>query len=294
VGGSGLTHTGSSSRDLAIARLDDPAAWLCHYTRAETAFAHILPRGRLLMNPYSRMRDPHENKRPRFRSAGASGDTDSETLGRLFWAVQREVGRSRDEWRLLSFTEGDTREPDRVIERCFRCPWSRPRMWEQYADNHAGACLIFDRAELLSALHHDLAAGGRYWEGAVDYTVAGFATCAAGTILLDQFDESSLKDDVAQHVVKHYRDFFFLKTEDWATEFEYRFVFKRAFDPPVPRLDASDLVSYGNALRHIVVGEKFPAWQLPGAREVAERAGVELRQMKWELSRPYPAKISDP
>lgn len=30
-----------------------------------------LPSGRLLMNPYSKMRDPFENKEPAFRAAGA-------------------------------------------------------------------------------------------------------------------------------------------------------------------------------------------------------------------------------
>jgi hypothetical protein len=250
--------------------LTDPSSWFCHYTRAETAFTHIMPTGELLMNPYSKMRDPFENKRPMFRSAGSWGDVDSKSQERLFWAVQAEVGRSRDAWFLLSLTQGDDRP----------------------ADNHAGACLIFDRPALLDALHHHLGARGSYWEGAVDYTPAGFAVSQAGAITLDQFHESSLEDDVAHHVVRHHRDFFFLKTEDWASEHEYRFVFKRADREQAVAefLPTEHLVRYGRALRYVVVGEKFPAWQVPGAREVAERADVELRQMKWDHARPFPAK----
>ena len=36
----------------------------------------------------------------------------------------------------------------------FDCSWARPRMWEQYGDNHAGACLLFDRGRFEAILHH--------------------------------------------------------------------------------------------------------------------------------------------
>jgi hypothetical protein len=273
--------------------LDDPEAWLCHYTRAETAFAHILPSGKLRMNPYSKMRDPFENQRPVFLSAGAWGD-DRDEQERLFWKLQGAVSRSRDRWALLSLTQGDHREFSRDVESLFRCPWSRPRMWEQYAENHAGACLIFDRAALREALHHDLGGKGQYSEGSVEYTPAGFAASEGAAVQLGDFHEATLKDDVAHHVVKHNRDFFFLKTEDWASEFEYRVVFRRESDVPLANIVAGHFAGYGRALRYVVVGERFPAWQLPGARAVADSAGVELRQMKWELARPWPAKIPAP
>ncbi len=49
-------------------------------------------------------------------------------------------------------------------------------------------------------------------------------------------------------------------------------------------------MSYEDALRY-VVGERFPDWQLPGARHVADTAGVELGRMQWQNARPYPAKV---
>ena len=277
-----------------MTQLDDPGAWLCHYTRAATAFTHILPTGLLQMNPYSRMRDPFENRRPRFRSAAGSGADDNKVWKRLS-AIQDEVGRSRDEWRLLSLSEGAPRDDDDSIVQAFRCPWSRARMWEQYADDHAGACLVFDRPALVEALHHNLGAKGTYRDGSVEYTPAGFAASQAGTIRLDQFHEASLADDVALHVEHNYRDFFFLKTQDWASEYEYRFVFRA--DDLVQALSdflpSEHLVSYGGALRYVVVGEKFPDWQIPGAREVAKHAGVELRRMAWEDGQPYPEEVAE-
>jgi len=164
-------------------------------------------------------------------------------------------------------------------------------MWEQYAEDHAGVCLVFDRGELLDALRRDLARKGAYWEGPVIYTVAGFADSEAGVIMLEHFNEQSLEDDVGRHVTKYHEDFFFLKTEDWATEFEYRFVWQRAEETPLARLlPSTNRVRYGEALRWVVVGERFPDWQIPGAREIAQGAGAELRRMIWEDSRPFITK----
>src|SRR4051812_659823 len=179
-----------------------------------------------MLNPYEKMRDPFEAKRPFFRSAASWGD-DSDGQERLFWLLHAQVAKSRDAMRLLSLTRGDDR-PGSELEKPFRCPWARARMWEQYAEDHAGVCLIFDRVEMLRAVSRSLGTRGSYRKGEVRYTVAGFADSAATRITLSDFAEYSLEDDVRHHVVKHYKDFFFLKTDDWASEFEYRFVFEEA------------------------------------------------------------------
>lgn len=92
--------------------------------------------------------------------------------------------------------------------------WARARLWEHYADNHAGVCLIFDRAEMVDALKHSLGSKGQYEDGVVEYTVGGFARSAAASIALESFGEETLAEDVAIHVVRYSREFFFLKTED--------------------------------------------------------------------------------
>ncbi len=248
------------------------------------------------MNPYSKMRDPFENQRPMFQSVGGFGG-DAEAQERIFWAgaVQRAVGRARDRACLLSLTRGaDERIDDAAHKpaRAFRCPWARPRMWEQYAENHAGACLIFDRVGLLNVLEAELEPLGQYRAGEVRYTVGGFATSRAAHAQFDNFREASLDEDVAQHVSHHFEDFFLLKTDDWASECEYRVVFQS----PENRAAVSDremLVSFGTALRFVVVGERFPEWQLPGARRVADEAGVELRRMSWAMGHPWLGEVRD-
>jgi hypothetical protein len=46
-------------------------------------------------------------------------------------------------------------------------------------------------------------------------------------------------------------------------------------------------VGFRDALAAVIVGERFPDWQIPGAAEVCERAGVKLRLMHWENGRPF-------
>jgi hypothetical protein len=151
-----------------MAPLGDPLRWLCHYTRAETAFDKILPSRRLRMNPCSKMRDPFEKKQPTFKSFAGFGDGDQ--IERLFWKAQDVVSRSRDRWCLLSLTRGDDRDSSDAWHHAFRCPWTRPRMWEQYAEIRAGVCLVFDRADLLEVLRSELAGIGQYKHGNVRYT----------------------------------------------------------------------------------------------------------------------------
>lgn len=73
--------------DLAL----DPAAYLCHYTRADVAFEHILPSQELRMSPYARMRDPFENRYPHLWVPGGIGGDER----RSTWVnVLNHVGRS--------------------------------------------------------------------------------------------------------------------------------------------------------------------------------------------------------
>lgn len=268
--------------------LHDPAAHLCHYTRADTAFGLIVPQGQLLMDPYRRMRDPLENKPLAVRgSIGTVGPRLHEEVDALHEDVANAISAARDPMRLLCLTAGDDHQRDPMGSHDIgaRCAWAHSRMWEQYADNHMGVCLLFDRAKMLAEIRQSLGSRGHYWEGAVEYTPTGFAGSAAALLDLDDFAAASLDDDVARHVRGHHRDFFFLKTEDWAAEHEYRFVFHQV--STTRARDEQFFACFGDALSYVIVGEKFPAWQLPGAREVASAAAADIRRMEWRSGGPW-------
>lgn len=252
-----------------------PEGLLAHYTTADVAFGSILPEAQLRMGPYSEMRDPVENKDllPMLTYYGDPADADQ------VWAyLLARIKSYRDSARVLSFTaEADAEESGNPLDCC----WARPRMWEQYADTHAGVCLVFDRTALEKALRSQLdERGNTYYLGPVKYSAAGIADSPIGTFTDDRLFDGERRDEViADFVEGHHEDFFFLKSTDWTTEYEYRAV----------QLDVEESygsLSYGDSLRAVVLGERFAQWQEPGAREVCKSVGIDLRRILWWNGRP--------
>jgi Protein of unknown function (DUF2971) len=259
----------------ASVRISQPGQWLGHYTTAAVAFEHILPGKSLRMSPYHLMRDPAENKDLVPGTAFWGGQENAE----VSWLHSvDELKTIRDRVRLLSLTQDVTLNKD--TKGAFGCCWAHPRTWEQYADAHRGVCLVFDRGVLEEALTATLRDKGPVHLGPVRYTRAGIADSELWH-LTDQriFDPTSRRQAVLNHVETHRDDLFFLKSDDWSTEHEFRVLLIDAEDEYV-------FAGYGEALRAVVVGEKFPEWQLAGASEICEQAGVELKKALWDRGRP--------
>jgi hypothetical protein len=94
------------SEDL-VKLLDPPGSCLYHYTRLCTVVEHILPSGRIKMNPFSRMRDPRESKE--LNPVGAAGPAGSTLEGtRRFPAIHAKSRRVKNQVKVLSLTRDDS------------------------------------------------------------------------------------------------------------------------------------------------------------------------------------------
>lgn len=144
--------------------------WLCHYTTADAAFEYILPMGQLRMSPYRLMRDPLEERDLTFSAAYFPDAIPAAEEG--YWNLVARIARVRGEMRLLSLTM----DADHYDEGDFLYAfgWARARLWEQYASNHAGVCLVFERERLHAALQSSLDQQGTSHRGAVEYSPRGF------------------------------------------------------------------------------------------------------------------------
>src|SRR4051812_25996585 len=126
---------------MAAYAYGEPGEFLFHYTRARTAFEHILPAKKIRLNPYRLMRDPLEAQHwpePSV-SLGSPGDAPP-AEGEL--ARYGVVVAAKAAARLLSLTVdahdyGDDTEP-------FGRGYARASMWQLYGDDHRGVCLAFD------------------------------------------------------------------------------------------------------------------------------------------------------
>jgi hypothetical protein len=256
-----------------------------HYTTREAAFEHILPTGRLRFSRYEHMRDPLEN-RAWLIAAGGWGDKtpaqeEEEAAG--FFTFNRMADAVRRESRLLSLSVDspeDLEEPDPFFRG-----WARARMWEQYAETHKGACLVFDREALGVAVdteidHLKLPKANR---GLVEYESG-----RSDTPMLD-FDRlrgENPESYVAQYVAEHFRTLFFMKTLDWEAEHEFRFSIIGPLGDPEPFE-----VFMEKALVAVIVGELFPRWQIPGALEACHVAGAQPLRIAWDVGAPRLAPL---
>jgi hypothetical protein len=248
----------------------DHGQFAYHYTTSDAAFGHILPTGRLRLSSLAKLRDPVENK-----------DWVQQLWTGLSWPDEEVMRfdclakRPLTETKIVSFTldaitTGDSPEHARG--------YARPRMWEQYADNHAGVCLVFERTRLTDLLMLHLA---KYRQAISDEVLYSNTprqghehARSLNAATLTQEGDGDIEVGVRRHVSIHAGELFFRKLEDWASEHEYRFLVlddnKRVVYAP-----------YGDALRAVIIGERFPAWQLAAAARACTTAQVDLRRILW-------------
>jgi hypothetical protein len=253
-----------------------PEGLLAHYTKASVAFEHILPKRELRMGAYRDMQDPAENKDI---VPGTAFYGDPPHAEERWLAAIDGIKQIRDSCRLLCLTHDAEGATD-----TFGCCWARPRMWEQYGERHRGVCLLFDRARLHDVLPVELAAHGAFYLGDVRYTEAGIAESATRSFVDDRiFGPDLAERDAAidDYIQLHHQDFFFLKSDDFSTEHEYRAVVM------APGEDDYVYVDYRDALVAVVVGERFPDWQFAGTKEICDEAGAVFRCMHWHQGQPY-------
>lgn len=253
-----------------------------HYTTREAAFEHILPSRKLRFSTLEQMRDPMENKDWHWPVGWWSVGEDENVKQLAYADFAKAAAEIRRRSHLLAMTVDALDYGPGSFP--FAAGWSRARMWEHYAEQHAGVCLVFDRRVLAENIGSDLERqlGSRPFSGPVEYTETG----------ADQapfLDLTSIPEDLSGAFVTEFIEqnqflLFFEKTLDWETEHEYRFV------TTAPADDAL-YADYGDALVGIVVGEKFPDWQRPSAIDAGRRLGLEPHILNWVQRQPVPVPL---
>ncbi len=259
-----------------------------HYTTREAAFEHILPTGRLRFSTYERMRDPMENKDWTWTGSWPVDDPDPDAddpLEDAFFYFEALAQHIRRQAHLLALTIDAEGYPFPAEK--FARGWARARMWEQYGENHAGVCLVFDRDRLTTNLGDDLERqlDVRPYHRPVSYDEAGTAMIESTKLEPGSWPAKIDVGFVASYIESHNDELFFQKTLDWQTEHEYRFVTTASPDEPL-------YASYGDALVGIVVGERFPDWQRPAALEASRAVDVEPAIMNWRVTFPLPVPLT--
>jgi hypothetical protein len=224
------------------------------------------------------MRDPLENKAWRPQPAaywadpakGAPGDPGHPETN--YWQLTAWAAEIWDQAHLLAFTvDADDYLPEKEV---FSRGWARARMWEQYGEDHSGVCLVFDQARLTAAIEGSLQSQelAMPYHHAVEYAESGKDELVLGA---DMLSGEITTARVAAYIEANPDTLFFLKARDWRSEYEYRFV---VTTPPGEGL----FVDYADSLVAVIGGEKFPDWQIPGARGLTEIQDAQALRLHWD------------
>ncbi|MGI8407807.1 MAG: DUF2971 domain-containing protein [Actinomycetota bacterium] len=270
-----------------MAKIADYGSVVCHYTRSATAFEHILPTRRLRFSPYRLMRDPMESKEWVFGAAffpdHFQGQDDEM---RAYGEAHQAANALKSETKLLALTtDAPGYEDAGMQEEMFGRGWARARMWELYGEKHRGACLVFDRDELQDELNDGLreAGAGAVYHGPVRYTQTGLAG-AHISFHLDSFKAKSFGEAIADFLERHHRDLFLLKTLDWESEHEYRYLAMSEGDDYL-------FARFGSSLKAVIVGEECPPWQWQGVLDLCDEVGASAYRLHWLHEGPYPVEL---
>ena len=264
--------------------------YVYHYTSAATLTDHILPSGRLRFSRFQYVNDPREAKDWSFDYHGESAGSDFDVQ-----AIQKELNeRLKHKWRVGCFVsdvsgalvtkERDDRGED-TLSALYDRGHSRPRMWAQYGESYEGTCLVFDKQKLDSEIRSGVNMANLIVHAArVEYKnppVVRAILPNALMISLDELEKLGIDEFATAHVQRHWKDFFFLKAEDWEQEREFRWLVQGERDEDF-FLDIRD------SLAGILLGDRFPVGRKPAVGNYALANGVSVAVMEWRNGVPQP------
>ena len=258
--------------------LVEPTGLLFHYTRQRTLRA-ILEGGRVRLNTLDGMNDPRERKEWVARTVVLPpGDVTSEFLHAQDIVLSQPNRLLRGGARIACFTKEREPHPDADSDSLFHRGWARARMWHQYAEEHQGACVVFDYATLAEAIDNQrrIAEGDVFSVSPVKYRDRPLIIPLDGAYETPEQIQAAL--DNITNSGGNVADLFFTKNTDWQSEDEVRIlVLLWNTDPEVPATPLD--LSYGESLRAVVLGEEFgePEWLEPAIHASGLSEGDVLR-----------------
>lgn len=254
-----------------------------HYTKRETALEHILPSAKIRFGSLGGTNDPRETKEWGFIVMDAPQGLATDQFFEEMAVIQNTSNDIRqNEWWGLSLSRNDLDlcEPkrDRPDFSHFKYGYAHPRMWAQYAQNHAGVCLEFDGLALHQAILLAAKTADDVFFGNVEYVDEFNFKRMKQTAMAFQLSYSAIQtlgiaNGLRVHIRDNYPTFFLEKTPDWKSESEFRWLVNSQQGPL--------LVDIRNAITSVIVGVDFPSVYGPCVRTLCDTLEVRLERMFW-------------
>jgi hypothetical protein len=254
-----------------------------HYTKASTALEKILYDGFLRLAQRTDSGDPQEyrelelgsefivNDRVLAESIRAAGQEALKIIPRIISQNVRQICFC------MNTNQVETGSPDIQEEILIdQYGFFRPRMWSQYGDGHRGICLAFSRAELVKAILATKESEDRVFEGNIKY----FQGFPGGYFIGANDAYKKGPEKYAQDYIEQIADGLLLtKHADYRDEYEYRI-------SVVDNSGSLEWLPIANAIRGIILGERFPDTYSCVVHEFEKQYRVPAVSILWERGTP--------
>ncbi len=242
-----------------------------HYTKAETALAHILEKSTLKFSNIISSDDPYEYSLPSGTSTFGFNVAEEQQIQMMNYFCKIINKHSfRISFCNNSFSDGNLESNG----------FLKSRMWSQYGEGHQGVCLVFSKPELVEEVKNNIC-------GSKDIFLYEDIRYGETTDLtLNSSDGYIDNNDLIQKVmnsITQQKQKFFHKVLDYRDENEFRlFLVKENIE-----CDSMIDIDISKSLKYIIVGAKFPKVYYPLIKSFGEKFKIPYKKLHWESNKFY-------
>jgi hypothetical protein len=251
---------------------------LFHYTSANTAIEKILLNQQIKVGLIKYVNDPRESKDWALLPKLTGIPTNSLPLKEV--SVNQEFTRiKQEEWKAVCFATSDPkyeRHPKSTLDEGFLYGACKPRMWANYAENHKGVCLKFNGPKFDKQIRINSEKAGknrRTFCGKVKYFDYG-DTLDSVSIDYTELSKVDVSQGLRHHLIRYYKKFFLMKSKDWKTESEFRWL---VYDES----KEVEFLPIKGIVEEVIVGFDFLKVYYPTLVELCRPLDIRIRKIIW-------------
>jgi hypothetical protein len=259
--------------DIIEKLMSDDGSIVCHYTSRETVIEHILPSKQIRFSPLSNTNDPKESKE-RLMSVTGSIENLDESKPDFGPIINKLKKMALDYSKVLCLTKSADKNPHNLnTKRAF----GRPRMWSQYANNHEGIALVFDKDKLGDEINSTYKDNSKFLlSGDVEYNdYLKSLSLSASIFNYDKAKRVGLENALLEHFRNYKNALYFRKDSDWSGEDEWRYIIHK-WETGYEFIDIS------SSLEAIILGVDFPKFYLPTVKHLSKDFETKILNLHWD------------
>jgi hypothetical protein len=247
-----------------------------HYTTKEKALEKILFDKKIKLGQIGFTNDPRESKE-RFYSMFYKSPSSDYRLSREKSVEVSSIANNifQKEWKVfcVSLHHPEYKPDTSAIANPYFRGDCHPRMWANYAGNHTGICIRLNGNKFDQRLREELGDRCTVFSDSVCYD--DFRSMEiSSSIDLQDIETVDIKKAVRDSFRKNWEELFLVKSKDWETEFEYRWLVHSEIDSP-------ESVSINGVIDGVVVGSDFPKAYYPSLQAMCDGLKIIPEKIEW-------------